>query len=258
MKRIAILSALLMVAPTVMADDSPLLQVADRLAKQAEDMSIVPRVAQDGRTVSLSYRTRKFMVHNTDKLGHHSEKAHEEVGPRYDGLIFQVTMQDGRYAGAAVIPNDLPRPYWTTFVNAYPVAKGQQHLHVNISYGNRTDREVIKKMKERASFEEHLDDTLERFLENRNKLIHRFREVEGHELTSTEDTMKVDMFLAQLYRDTMTVMKFCAALLHAWQVQTGIGDASIDEYKTPDTESFIEGIKSMAQQIDTFVFPKGD
>ncbi len=128
MKRIAILAVVLMVAGMVIADDSPLSQVAERLSKIAEDMKPVASVEQNGRAVTLSYNTRKFMVHNTDKLGRHSEKAHKTIGPSYDGLIVQVTVQDGRYAGAARIPQNLRRPYWTTFVNAYPIAKGQQHL----------------------------------------------------------------------------------------------------------------------------------
>ncbi len=130
------------------AKDSPLSQVAENLSKIAEDMEPAASVLHDGRTVSLSFNTRTFMVHSSDKLGRRSKEAHQTVGPRYDGLIVQVTMQDGRYFGAAVIPQNLRRPYWTTFVNAYPIAKGKQHLHVNISYGNRTDHQLIKQIKE--------------------------------------------------------------------------------------------------------------
>ena len=131
-----------------LAKDGPLSQVADGLSKIAEDMEPVASVEQNGRAVTMSYNTRTFMVHSMDKLGRHSEKAHETVGPRHDGLTAQVTVQDGRYAGAARIPQDLRRPYWTTFVNAYPIAQGKQHLHVNISYGSGTDRAVIKKIKD--------------------------------------------------------------------------------------------------------------
>jgi len=156
MKRIIMLMAVLSVSEAIGANDSPLSQVAERLSEIANDMKPVAAVEQNGRAVSLSYNTRKFMVHNTDKLGHHSEKAHETVGPRYDGLIVKVTVQDGRYFGAAIIPLNLRRPYWTTFVNAYPIAKGKQHLHVNISYGSRTDRELIKRIKD--MLESMIDD----------------------------------------------------------------------------------------------------
>jgi hypothetical protein len=70
------------------------------------------------------------------------------LGPSYDGFIVSLALQDGQYVGAAVIPQDLRRPYWTTFVYAYPISKGKQHLHVNISYGSRTDRKVIQQIKD--------------------------------------------------------------------------------------------------------------
>ena len=134
-------------APAVKADDTSLSQVAERLSRIAEQMKPVALVAENGRNVTLSYNTRTFMVHSSDKLGRRSDKAHEETGPRYDGLMVHITVGDGRYAGAARIPQNLRRPYWITFVNAYPIAKGKQHLHVNISFGNRTDRETIGKIK---------------------------------------------------------------------------------------------------------------
>jgi hypothetical protein len=156
MKLVAVLCCCFLASGIARADESLLSQVADGLAKQTEEMSIVPLIAQDGRTVTLSYRTRKFMVHNTDKLGRHSEKAHETVAPKTDGLIARITIQDGRYSGAAKIPQTLKRPYWSTYVNAYPVAKGKQHLHVNISYGSKTDRETIKKIQ--AMLDSMIDD----------------------------------------------------------------------------------------------------
>ena len=147
MRFIAMVSVVMMAAGAVVADDSPLSQVADALTKIAAELNPVSSVVQDRRAVSLSYETRKFMVHNTDKLGRHWAKAHETVGPKTDGLIVQISLQDGRYFGAAKIPQNIHRPYWITYVNAYPIAKGKQHLHVNISYGGRTDRETVKKIK---------------------------------------------------------------------------------------------------------------
>lgn len=156
MKRITLIIAMLAVAAPVLADDNPLSLVAERLSKVAEEMKPVASVAQNGRCVTLSHRTRTYMVYSIDKLGRHSEKAHEDVGPMYDGLIVQVTVQDGRYAGAAVIPQDLQEPYWKAFVNAYPILKGKQHLHVNISYGSRTDHVMITRIK--GILESMIDD----------------------------------------------------------------------------------------------------
>jgi hypothetical protein len=100
MKRIAIIAIFLMVAVAVKAEDTSLSQVAERLSKIAEQMKPVALVVQNGRNVTLSYNTRTFMVHSSDKLGRRSDKAPAEI------------------------PQDLRGPYW---VNATQ--------HVSISYG---------------------------------------------------------------------------------------------------------------------------
>ncbi|MBT3296847.1 MAG: hypothetical protein HN919_18380 [Verrucomicrobia bacterium] len=148
MRYAALFVSVLLVALSVDAKDSPLDHVAEGLSTIAGDTKPVASVRQEGRGVTLSYNARTFMVHSSDKQGRRSGEAHRTVGPRHDGLIVRVSVQDGPYAGAAKIPQDLSRPYWTTFVNAYSIAKGTQHLHVNILYGSRTAPGLIKSVKE--------------------------------------------------------------------------------------------------------------
>ena len=148
MKQIVIFTlALTMLFVSISAERRPPSKISRKLTKIAESLGPDASVKQKGGTVTLSYRTRTFMVHNTDRLGRRSEKTHKAVGPRYDGLIVKVTEKDGRYAGAAKTPHCSQKPYWTTYLNAYPMNKGTQHLHVIISYGSRTDREVIRRLK---------------------------------------------------------------------------------------------------------------
>ncbi len=100
-----------------------------------------------GRQLIVEYRTRSFMVHASDKTGRMSEKAHEETGPDYRGLRLTLTLQEGKYTGAAKIPQELRKPYWHTYLNAYPIDRGKRHLHTMLSYGSRTDRKLIGKIK---------------------------------------------------------------------------------------------------------------
>ncbi len=92
------------------------------------------------------YHTQTFRIHTIQKTGAISETAHDEEGPNVDGIFLNVSLQDGPYRGAAVIPQDLHRPYWTTFINAYPVADGK-HLWLSLSYGSRADKKLMEAVK---------------------------------------------------------------------------------------------------------------
>jgi hypothetical protein len=144
---ICLLAVPLFFAAAAPAEEPPLLQVKTGLSKIAETLKPAAAVEHNGRVLTMSYKTRTFMVHSSDKRGRHSKEAHETVGPRYDGLLVRVTQQDGPYAGAACVPQDLRKPYWATFVNAYPTAKGKQHLHAAISYGSRIDAALVREVK---------------------------------------------------------------------------------------------------------------
>lgn len=144
------------IAQPALGKVSPLAEVVTGLTRVSERLMPAASVEKEEQTVTLSYKPRTYTVHYTDKTGRHSEKAYEVVGPRYDGLIVRVTLQDGRYAGAAVLPQEFRHPYWISFGNAYPISKGKQHLHGSISYGSRTDRKLIKEVK--AWLESMIDD----------------------------------------------------------------------------------------------------
>lgn len=145
---------LLLLVSTVIAaptspGDSALRKVSDGLARIAEDLKPDVTLAADNGTVALPYKTRKFMVHAASKSGEFAEQAREIVGPDYDGLIVRVRLHEGRYSGAAKLPSGGGHhPYWKSFVNAYPVARGKQCLHVNILYGSSTDEKLITRVQQ--------------------------------------------------------------------------------------------------------------
>jgi hypothetical protein len=92
------------------------------------------------------HHTQTFKIHAIDKTGAISALAHDEEGPNADGVLMRVSLQDGPYRGAADIPQDLHGPYWTTFINAYPVADGK-HLWLGLSYGRRADPKLLEAVK---------------------------------------------------------------------------------------------------------------
>lgn len=92
------------------------------------------------------YHTQTFKIHTIYKTGEIAATAHDEEGPNVDGVFLTVSLQDGPYQGAAEIPQDLRRPYWTTFINSYPFATGK-HLWMSLSYGSRSDKKLIEAIK---------------------------------------------------------------------------------------------------------------
>jgi len=92
------------------------------------------------------HHTQTFKIHTIYKTGVISETVHDEEGPNVDGMLLKFSLQDGPYRGAAEIPQDLRRSYWTTFINAYPVTTGK-NLWIEMSYGSRADKKLMEAIK---------------------------------------------------------------------------------------------------------------
>lgn len=129
-------------------------------------------------------------------------------------------------------------------------------MHLEAAHRKKTLGFFIHRMKERASFDPDFDETLERYLENRNRLIHRFAEVPGHSLATVDDLAKVDEFLSQLLSDFQRVLVFCMALLHAWTQQTGIAKDITDQLRGQGADELWNQVTSLSPQIDQFIFAK--
>jgi hypothetical protein len=86
--------------------------------------------------------TMKFTVHGRSKTGEISPKTHQEEGPNFRGFVLRVTLNDGPYRGAAVVPQTLQGPYYPTEISAPAV--GDKHYLVRFSYGTRLDPEIKK------------------------------------------------------------------------------------------------------------------
>ena len=91
------------------------------------------------------YNTQPFKIHSIQKTGAISPTAHDEEGPNVDGILMTVKLEKGAYEGQADIPAVLHRPYWKSFINAYPVSlPGGAHLWMSLSYGSRTDMNLVR------------------------------------------------------------------------------------------------------------------
>ena len=126
---------------------------ADDSALRSLDRAVTPLIQQyfpgaEVKRTDTSYAakhdTMEFTVHGSSKTGQIAAETHKEEGPNHKGFFLQIDLCDGPYQGAAVIPQHLKRPYWTTFIDALSVPGQNKHLMVRFSYGGNLSAEFQK------------------------------------------------------------------------------------------------------------------
>src|SRR5258708_20412919 len=88
---------------------------------------------------------------------------------------------------------------------------------------SRTLGRLVKQMQDRVGLHPALNKLLENFVEHRNQLMHRSRDIPGWDL-DTEDGRKVAWgFLNQLYKQTLGLFQIFIPFLIAWENQHKLG-----------------------------------
>jgi hypothetical protein len=88
--------------------------------------------------------TMMFTLHSKSKTGEVYPETYQQEGPNFKGFILRIEVLDGKYEGAAVIPQTLQGPYFPTFIDAPSVEKEKQHYEVRFSCGSRLDPDLKK------------------------------------------------------------------------------------------------------------------
>jgi hypothetical protein len=129
--------------------DAALLKAQSVLTAALKDLDPKVTFSYDQNLPSLvvRYQTRKFMVHGRSKIGKVSEKAHETEGPSFKGFLLRIYLEKKNQIRAAVIPQTLREPYWSTDLNIVELPGDQQQLYWTLSYGVRAPVEAKKKIR---------------------------------------------------------------------------------------------------------------
>lgn len=156
----------------IMARDPFLLKLQQRLTPTLAALQSQTTVTSEGDQLVAHYQTQMFAVHGIAKNGYISGTYHEEQGPNNQGFLLRLSVLDGPYNGAASISQELRKPYWTTFINAYPIAfaedagnspyRGEvapvffasRHLWMSLSFGSGVDARIIETIKSIVKEEE--------------------------------------------------------------------------------------------------------
>lgn len=83
--------------------------------------------------VMFEHDTRVFLVHVPLKTGEWQE-AREVKGPNRQGIFCTIQLRDGRYNGAAVLPQTFNQRYFETTVAQAPSPDGSRYLYIHLSY----------------------------------------------------------------------------------------------------------------------------
>ncbi len=98
--------------------------------------------------LTVRYQTRKFWVYSRYMTGAIALQPEQEEGPDYQGFLMEISEHPGSYEGQLVSGQTLSEPYWKTYVAAYPTKGENRYLWISLSYGARTDSQLIEKIKQ--------------------------------------------------------------------------------------------------------------
>lgn len=95
---------------------------------------------------TAKYGTIVYTLHSRSKTGEVYPQTYQQEGPNFKGFMLSVSLQEGKYGGAAVVPQTLQGPYFPTFLDAVSVEDGKKYYMVHFSYGSRLDPELMKSL----------------------------------------------------------------------------------------------------------------
>jgi hypothetical protein len=88
---------------------------------------------------TAKHGTMMFTLHGGLMTGEISPKTYQEEGPNFKGFLLTVGVEKGRYGGQAVVPQELRRPYFSTYISAPATEDGKNHYWIRFSYGGLLD-----------------------------------------------------------------------------------------------------------------------
>ena len=142
-RTILAITAVLVSASAALAEPPPdelVKKMTAAIRKHCPDAAV--EVSKDGFVAKSG--TMMLTVHGRSKTGEISPQTHQQEGPNFKGFLLRVSVRDGKYAGAAVVPQTLQGPYFPTYIDASPVEKQDKHYFVSFAYGSRLDSDLKK------------------------------------------------------------------------------------------------------------------
>jgi len=117
-------------------------ELVKKLRATIQDCCPDAQIQISNQTFTAKNGTMNFTLHSISKTGEIFPQTYQTEGPNFKGFILTVSWRDGRYLGAAMVPQTLQGPYFPTFIDAPPAENGKGHYWVRFSYGHGFDEKA--------------------------------------------------------------------------------------------------------------------
>jgi hypothetical protein len=117
-------------------------ELVKKLTVAVRDTCPDAQIQVSNNVFTAKYGTMLFTLHNKSKTGEVYPQTYPTEGPNFRGFILTVSLENGPYEGAAVIPQTLQGPYFPTFIDGPAAEDGRKHYWVTFSYGSRLDEKT--------------------------------------------------------------------------------------------------------------------
>jgi len=162
MKHIVILVGLLLLPAHLLAEP-PEAEVVRTLTSVITNLCPKAHIETDRLIFSAKFSTMVYTMHSSLKTGEVSKQTYQQEGPGFEGFTLGVSLEDGKYAGAADVPQTVQGPYFPTFLDAPATDGGKKHYLVQFSYGTRLNPALKKAIFEaipKSRLQQSPEDTL--------------------------------------------------------------------------------------------------
>ena len=90
-------------------------------------------ILEKGGRVQFEFSARMYSVHIANKIGVWQD-AVEVKGPELDGIVGVITVHEGVWQGAAVLPQQFDHCYFTDYVAVFYSERLDVHLYLSVKY----------------------------------------------------------------------------------------------------------------------------
>ena len=105
----------------------------------------------------FEHDTRIFIIHEQRKTGEWQDPW-ETRGPKSGGILCDIQMREGKYEGAAVVPQTFDKRYFSLLVMAPYSQRHNAYLYVHLSYPGNVREDFLKQFAELVNgWEKYLD-----------------------------------------------------------------------------------------------------
>ena len=102
---------------------------------------------RERHSIEFAHDTRTFFIHARLKTGEWQE-AREVKGPNRRGILCSIELRQGRYDGAAVLPQTFDHQYFQTRVMAVPAPAETSYFYAHLSYPDEVNPGFLKDFEE--------------------------------------------------------------------------------------------------------------